>query len=230
MRPVAHAKKRDADNARRLIIAAAEEEFAQKGFSGARIDEIALRAGYNKSLIFHYFTSKLELYHGVLKNAKGCAEQEFHTLLMAYVSTPEQALSAAIVQSFIRQGVTVSFNFLAARPTLRRIFTWEAAEGWVHYRDLPTLHEHMRPAVTATLAFLQRAQTAGFLRADIDPVMLIVDILGMSLSYLASLPRYEAVFPAIDFASPPALAQACEHLIRLISYGAMTPASLGDLS
>jgi AcrR family transcriptional regulator len=40
------------------ILKAAEEIFAEQGFDGARVDEIAKRAGVNKALIYYYFESK----------------------------------------------------------------------------------------------------------------------------------------------------------------------------
>jgi AcrR family transcriptional regulator len=40
------------------ILKAAEEIFAEQGFDGARVDEIARRAGVNKALIYYYFESK----------------------------------------------------------------------------------------------------------------------------------------------------------------------------
>src|SRR5262245_59170534 len=46
---------RDAESARRAILAAAEEAFATSGFDGARVDAIAEASGYNKALLFHYF-------------------------------------------------------------------------------------------------------------------------------------------------------------------------------
>ena len=60
-------RERDAEVARKAILDAAEEIFAEHGFDGARIDAIAAVSGYNKSLIFHYFDDKLGLYTAVLK-------------------------------------------------------------------------------------------------------------------------------------------------------------------
>jgi len=37
------------------IVAAAREEFARRGFAGARVDQIARRAGVNKQLLFYYY-------------------------------------------------------------------------------------------------------------------------------------------------------------------------------
>ncbi len=47
--------------ARRRILDAAAREFAASGFDGARVDEIARKAGVNKALIYYYFKSKEEL-------------------------------------------------------------------------------------------------------------------------------------------------------------------------
>src|SRR5712692_8525388 len=57
----------DAKGAREAILNAAEEVFAEHGFDGARVDAIAARAGYNKSLLFQYFGDKLGLYAEVNK-------------------------------------------------------------------------------------------------------------------------------------------------------------------
>ncbi len=43
------------------ILQAAEDEFAAKGFDGARIDAIAKKAEVNKALIYYYFASKAVL-------------------------------------------------------------------------------------------------------------------------------------------------------------------------
>src|SRR5437899_12997343 len=48
------------------IVAAAREEFAKRGFAGARVNQIATRAGVNKQLMFYYYHSKRGLFQAVL--------------------------------------------------------------------------------------------------------------------------------------------------------------------
>jgi AcrR family transcriptional regulator len=48
---------------RRAILEAAIEEFAAKGFNGARMEAVARRAGYNKALVYRYFEDKRRLFH-----------------------------------------------------------------------------------------------------------------------------------------------------------------------
>ena len=60
-------------NTNRRILDAAKDVFAESGFAGARIDEIALRAGVNKATIYYHIGNKRTLYaetiHEVLENA-----------------------------------------------------------------------------------------------------------------------------------------------------------------
>ncbi|MFX8605046.1 TetR family transcriptional regulator, partial [Acinetobacter baumannii] len=50
------------------ILAAATAEFASKGLTGARVDEIAERAGFNKRMLYHYFGNKDDLFQAVIEN------------------------------------------------------------------------------------------------------------------------------------------------------------------
>ena len=55
VRPVSRESSR---RTREMILDGALAEFSEKGFDGARIDEIALRAGVNKNLLYHHYGSK----------------------------------------------------------------------------------------------------------------------------------------------------------------------------
>jgi TetR/AcrR family transcriptional regulator len=43
---------------REMILDGAMQEFSERGFDGARIDQIALRAGVNKNLLYHHYGNK----------------------------------------------------------------------------------------------------------------------------------------------------------------------------
>jgi len=51
----------------RRIVVAARKVFAQRGLSGARMDQIARAAGVNKALPYYYFRNKEELHRFVLE-------------------------------------------------------------------------------------------------------------------------------------------------------------------
>jgi AcrR family transcriptional regulator len=56
---------------RQRILDAARSEFSEKGFDGARVDDIARRAEVNKALIYYYFKSKDELLQELLRQFLG---------------------------------------------------------------------------------------------------------------------------------------------------------------
>ena len=62
-------KKRLTKQERRIrIVEAALDVFAEKGFAGARTQEIAARAGISNALIFQHFESKQALYGAALEH------------------------------------------------------------------------------------------------------------------------------------------------------------------
>ena len=59
------------DSKRKAIIEAAEDEFVQKGYDGARILEIAERAGVGHPLLYYHFKTKKELFECVVQQKIG---------------------------------------------------------------------------------------------------------------------------------------------------------------
>ena len=54
-------KTKDSPENKLRILEAAEKLFAEKGFDGSRVDDIAEKAGVNKALIYYYFKSKRDV-------------------------------------------------------------------------------------------------------------------------------------------------------------------------
>ena len=215
---------RDAEGARQAILAAAEEHFARHGFSGARIEAIAESSGYNKSMIFHYFTDKLGLYRSVVECAKVDQESHFAQTIIPIIENEQTELTPALVRTIIEEAVRYSFDRMQSHPNLRRIMAWEAAEGWQTFR-LTDPSRAMQSRQRAIAGFLQRAQALGFLRPEIDPQLLMVYVLGLVFAHLISLPHYELMFPDQDFSSDQALERARTYLVQLVLYGTMQPFS-----
>ena len=67
---------------RTILLRTAEKVFAEKGYHGARVAEIAVRAGLDKRLIFYYFRSKEGLYSQIMEDFF----QRAHPLLQGFVS------------------------------------------------------------------------------------------------------------------------------------------------
>ncbi len=83
---------RDADRTRSAILSASTQLFAEKGFIGASISDIAEIVGVSKSSIYHYFPSKEAILHALIDSFA----QEVDVLIEAaakYKLSPEKILT-----------------------------------------------------------------------------------------------------------------------------------------
>jgi len=67
------------ESAKEAILNAAEKAFSEKGFDGARVDQIAKEAGVNKALLYYYFKSKKGLMNALYERliAQGIGTLDF---------------------------------------------------------------------------------------------------------------------------------------------------------
>ncbi len=215
------AKKRgrDADAAREAILKAAEDVFAEKGFGGARVDEISKACGYSNSLIVHhYFKGKEDLYEAVIRCLKEEKIERLRQIMTPTGFYDDAPLDARAVQRFIEESIRLTFHHFIQHPGFLRIMAWEAAEGWDRLNKFEVKPED-RQWCEEISAFLRRAQAEGIICPKLDPKMLMTMVTGLSLHYLLSVPRYEVLFAGEDLSSPEALAEACEQIVTLIVHG-----------
>lgn len=66
------------------ILAAALEEFAERGYAGASMAAVAARAGVTKGLIYHYFPGKAELFKAVVRSCIQPVFDEAERLIAAF--------------------------------------------------------------------------------------------------------------------------------------------------
>jgi AcrR family transcriptional regulator len=84
---------------KREILDVATQEFARKGLSGARVDEIAARTSTAKRMIYYYFGDKEGLYQAVLEAAYGHIRELERALDLAALP-PAEALAELVRASF----------------------------------------------------------------------------------------------------------------------------------
>src|SRR6266436_4482960 len=98
-RQVAERRAQDPNGTRRNILEIATDEFGNKGFSGARVDDIAARTNTSKRMIYYYFGDKEGLFAAVLEEAYSRIRQ----------IEPESALRALVGFTFDYQNANESF-------------------------------------------------------------------------------------------------------------------------
>lgn len=70
MRENINSDKDKAKITKQKILDSAIKVFSEKGFDGARVDEIAARAKVNKAMLYYYFDSKEKLFEELIKQYK----------------------------------------------------------------------------------------------------------------------------------------------------------------
>lgn len=110
-------KDANAEQTRVAILDAAEAEFAEHGFDGARMVAIATRAGVTHGLLHYYFASKEGLYEHVVGR-----------LFRRHLRLFEQ-LGAGGTVIGARDLVLKSFDLFWEHPNQVRIMLWEMASG-----------------------------------------------------------------------------------------------------
>lgn len=193
----------------RRILEAAVSIFGEKGFDGARIDEIARASGVNKGMIYYYFGSKEELYTGIIEMIfKKVAEIIMDNLADMKPDTLYEGIS-----SFIHTYI----DFIYTNYGIVRVLMWELARGGEIIRGV--IRKEMSTKFPILISGFKEAVEAGKLR-PMDPRHVFVNIIAMVVFYFAANRIISAVWN--DDAMSPENVEArkrevTEFVIRAIS-------------
>ncbi len=165
------------------ILAAAESEFSEKGFFGARVDEIASIAGVNKRMIYEHFDSKEGLYRQVLLSVyEKLAESERGF----FVDNLEPSLA-------IKNIVYVCFRFLEQTPSFVRMLMWENL-----YSAKNLSADAVRSLKELTIDYIKeqinRGKACGAFKKDVDEYQVIVSIMNFGFSYFSNIHTLSSIF------------------------------------
>src|SRR3712207_2392594 len=84
------------------ILAAALEEFAERGYAGASMASAAARAGVAKGLIYHYFPGKADLFKAVVRSCIQPVFSEAERLIAAFQGPRAELLRGLIELAYSR--------------------------------------------------------------------------------------------------------------------------------
>jgi TetR/AcrR family transcriptional regulator len=186
---------------RTRILGAALSAFADRGYSGTSLNDIAEEVGIRRQSLLHHFPSKDELYRAVLV-------ESFHAwnvLVEDAVRAPKQGWPQ--VERILRAG----FQFFDDHPEFVRLARREAIEG--RPLLLTELAATVRPLFDRAARYLENEMDEGRLRRY-DTRQLLVTGYGAILSYLSDA-DFVAVLLDVDPMADDALATRREHVIGL---------------
>jgi len=149
-----------------IILESALRNFMQKGFEGTSINDVADDAKINKSLIYHHFTNKENLWKAVKERILESA-------------IPDSALTLNFNQTtlrdFLENFVTFRFQFYANHPELVRLVGWQRLES--QGKTLTGVTNKKFTEIDQEIISLQKV---GQIRKDLKPDVISYLIMSMA--------------------------------------------------
>ncbi len=201
------ARPRDAEATRAALLAQATREFADRGYDGARIDEIAASAAINKRMIYAYFGDKDGLYRAVLD---ACLAQALD-LAQEGSTRPEASLrdrAEAIIRRF--------FDYASGHPDFVRLLTWESLSR--ERRGRKILLARLETGLEPLRAIVRRGVEQGVFRADLDARLFLLAVNALFLGYLNQRHLVEALWKT-ELGSPAAREAVLQQFLRILLDG-----------
>jgi AcrR family transcriptional regulator len=188
------------------ILKAAADVFSEAGFSGARVDEIADRAGVNKATIYYHIGDKEKLYAEVINNVIGNTAETVARKIKD-VQDPEEKLRIYIH--------TVARN-IDKNPQVAPIMMREVASGGKH---LPEVVARDIFRIVNMLGGIIKEGVAKGLFIETIPFLIHTMVVGALITYKTSTPirtRYEWLPKNIKKLDNKISGNIDEEIVRLV--------------
>lgn len=178
----------DGPDQRERVLDAAIACWVEHGIAATTLRRIADRAGVNPALLHYYFGDKSRLREAVIEARILPAFEGLRARIAA-----EGNDVAGLVAGFV-QGVGA---LVAAHPWLPALWVREVLCEGGGLRDV--LFERLGPQLPLMMAGrFAEAQAGGRLNPDLDPRLLMVSLVGLTLFPVAGAPVWRQLFDADD--------------------------------
>jgi AcrR family transcriptional regulator len=177
-------RQRDAERTRREILDVATSEFADRGFAGARVDEIAARTRTTKRMLYYYFGSKERLFVAVLERA------------YATIRAAEQTIAVDHLEpvAAIRRLAELTFDHHESHPEFIRLVSIENIHRAEHIAGRGDFAGQNSPAIELIERILARGRADGSLTRAVDAVDLHMMISAFCVFRVANRHTFGAIF------------------------------------
>jgi len=162
---MARIKKENHETAE-IILESARKNFLEKGFEGTSINDVANDAKINKSLIYHHFGNKENLWKAV----KRCILEK-----LATESSHTLDFHRSTLREFLEAFVTFRFQLYAQNPELVRLMGWQRLES--QGKILAGINLEKLTNIEEEIIFLQNT---GEIRKDLKPDVIHYLIMSMA--------------------------------------------------
>ncbi len=160
---------------REALMNAATDLFAQRGFEGTRVDQIAETAGVNKAMISYHFGGKGALYNEILRETFADAHRRFEAI--RHSDAPADERLRAFIQTFA--------DLALRRPALPAMVLREVMSGGLH------IEKDLLPKLLAIFGLVQEIIDQGIEQGTfsaVNPYLTHISLLGSLVFFFAFTP------------------------------------------
>jgi len=156
------------------VLQVAQTLFAERGFRGTSLRDIARRIGIQAPSLLHHFPSKQQLYLAVLDRLFEGMEDAAGALL----------IGRDTYQQRMRTAISAAIDYIAHRPDTVRILWQEMSDESGVGRQL--LKRRIPPLNSMAVNFIFSGQREGQFRAEIDPFHFLLSLNSITLAYFTT--------------------------------------------
>jgi AcrR family transcriptional regulator len=156
------------------VLQVAQALFAERGYRGTSLRDIAKRIGIKAPSLLHHFPSKQQLYLAVLDKMFESLEDAANAIAWGKGSRQER----------MRQAVADAIDFIASHSDFVRIMWKEMADESGVGRQV--LKRRLPPLFSTAVNFIFRGQREGEFRTEVDPLHFMWSLNSITIGYFTT--------------------------------------------
>jgi len=156
------------------VLVVAQALFAERGYRGTSLRDIAKRIGIKAPSLLHHFPSKQQLYLAVLDKMFESLEDAANAIAWGKGSRQDR----------MRQAVGNAIDFIASHSDFVRIMWKEMADESGVGRQV--LKRRLPPLFSTAVNFIFRGQREGEFRSEVDPLHFMWSLNSITIGYFTT--------------------------------------------
>jgi TetR/AcrR family transcriptional regulator len=185
------------------VLQVAQQLFAERGYRGTSLRDIAKRIGIKAPSLLHHFPSKQQLYVAVLDRMFQSIEDAANAIAWSKENRQER----------MRQAITDAIDFMVARPDFVRLLWMEMADESGVGRQV--LKRRLPPLFSTAVNFIFRGQREGEFRAEVDPNHFMWSLNSITIGFFTTATMLKRLW-GVNLLEPSVIEQRKHEVIDMV--------------